>query len=229
VADKPLQQRSVEWRRKRCGVVTASRYADIMTEPRTKAAKENNEWSETARSYMLEKLGELITGVPADRFRSQATSWGMDWEKEAFDAALVAVAERFKAEVEAPVGEFAFIQHATEDFIGCSPDGIIGADGLLELKCPYNPANHLRTVLSGQMPDKHVEQVQGSLWVTGRQWYVFGSFDPRMADAGIDPLFVVRIERDEPYIKHELAPKVLRFRDWLLAEYQQLTGSKAPF
>jgi len=230
MTDKPLEQRSVEWRKLRCGDVTASRFCDVMTQPRTKVAKDNQEWSETARSYMLEKLGELLTGIPADRFLSAPTRWGQEWESAAFEAARNAVADKFKGwRVETPVGEFAYIHHPTESGIGCSPDGVIGEDGLLELKCPFNPVNHLRTVLSGEMPEKHKEQVQGTLWIAERHWYIFGSFDPRVADAGINPLFLVRVERDEQYIKHELAPRVIRFRDWLMAEYERLTGGKAPF
>lgn len=227
--DKPLEQRSDLWRRLRLGTVTASRFKDPLTDPKTKAAKENGEWSETARSYMLEKLGELITGVPADRFRSAPTDWGAQWEATAFELAIPAIRERFGKEVSPPVGEFAFIHHATEQLIGCSPDGVIGDSGLLEIKCGYSPTTHLRTVLSGEMPEKHQPQVQGSLWVTGRQFYIFASFDPRFADAGMDPLFVIKVERDDIYIRHELAPRVLAFRDWLLAEYEKLTGSRAPF
>ena len=99
----------------------------------------------------------------------------------------------------------------------------------MELKCPWNPANHLRTVLDGEMPEKHVEQVQGSLWVTGRKWYIFCSFDPRVERSGMDPLFVCRLERDDNYIEWVLSPRVILFRDWLYNEYARLTGSRDPF
>jgi len=223
-----LTQRSNLWREMRVGVFTASRYSDIMTEPRTKAAREANEWSETAKSYGLEKLAELITGVPADTFHSEPTRWGMEHEAEAFTRAIPVIESVFGASIEKPEGRNAFILHPTEHSIGCSPDGVIGDAGLLELKCPWNPVNHLRTVRARAMPEKHTEQVQGSLWITGRQWYAFCSYDPRVEAAGLDPLFVARVCRDERYITEFLAPRVIRFRDWVFDEFERLTG-KAPF
>jgi hypothetical protein len=224
-----LKQRSTEWRQMRCGVVTASRFADVLTKPRSKEAQYNGEMSETARTYLLEKLSELLTGIPSDRFSTPATKWGTEYEASAFEQALPVISAKFGADMERPEGRNAFLCHATEEYIGCSPDGILGDDGLAEIKCPYNPWNHLRTVLSGAMPDKHTDQVQGSLWVTGRKWYAFCSFDPRLAFSGLDPLFVVRVERDDEYIDRELAPKVIAFRDRLMEEYERLTGGKAPF
>lgn len=223
-----LKQRTIEWRKRRCGIVTMSRAADIMTNPRTKTAQYNGEWSETAKSYMLEKLAELLTGVPSDRFRSKATDWGTEWEDKAREQAVPVIKAKFGEDIGLPDGEFAFVEHATEPHIGCSPDGVIGAEGLLEIKCPWNCVNHLRTVLLGEMPDKHEPQVQGQLWVTGRKWLAFCSFDPRLSHSGLDPLFVKRIERDDEYIDRELAPRVIRFRDWLLEEYRKLVGEE-PF
>ncbi len=213
----------------RLGICTASRFGDIMAPPRAKAAKEAGEWSETARSYMLEKVSELLTGVPADTFGSQATRWGMEHEDEARQRAIPLIAERFGLDVGLPEGWNAFILHPTEPGIGCSPDGLIGDTGLLELKCPWNPVNHLRTVLSGEMPEKHREQVQGSLWCAERHWYVFGSYDPRVELSGMDPLWICKVDRDDAYIDKVLAPRVLAFRDWVMETYERLTGSKEPF
>jgi len=224
-----LQQRSMAWRLRRVGVVTASNYWKIMTPPRAKADKESGVWSETATTHMLEKLGELVTGIPADTFQSDATRWGIEHEEEARERAIPIIAERFGASVERPVGKYAFIMHPTEANIGCSPDGIIGDDGLLELKCPWNPVNHLRTVRAGEMPEKHVEQVQGSLWIAERKWYVFASYDPRVEKSGMDPLFMLKVERDENYIEWVLSPRVIQFRDWLDNEYTLMTGTREPF
>ena len=224
-----LQQRSTAWRQARIGCATASNYWKIMTPPRAKADKEAGRWSDTATTYMLEKLSELLTRVPSDTFGSQATRWGIEHEEAARERAIPLIAERFGQQVELPEGKNAFILHPTEPNIGCSPDGIIGTDGMLELKCPWNPVNHLRTVLSGQMPEQHIEQVQGSMWIKGATWYVFASYDPRVEKAGMDPLFLCKVERDSGYISRELAPRVLQFRDWLYNEYARLTGGKEPF
>jgi hypothetical protein len=220
MTEEILKQRSTQWRRKRLGVVTASRFHDVLTKPREKGA----EWSKTAESYLLEKLAELITCQPSDNFTSAPTRWGTEWEAEAFERAIPVIEERFGAKLERPEGEFAFIEHPTESHVGCSPDGIIGDDGLLEVKAPWNPVNHLRTIRSGEMPEGHNAQVQGSLFITGRMWYAFCSFDPRVKASGIDPLFVCKVMRDERYIQQELAPKVLKFRDMLLEEYNKMAA-----
>lgn len=218
MTEETLKQRSTAWRKRRLGVVTASRFHDVLTKPREKGA----EWSKTAETYLLEKLAELITCHPSDNFTSAPTRWGTEWEDEAFQRAIPVIEERFGERLDRPVGEFAFIEHPTESHIGCSPDGIIGDTGLLEIKAPYCSVNHLRTVVSGEMPDGHNQQIQGSLWVTGRTWYGFCSFDPRVEASGLDPLFVLKIMRDEQYIQKELAPKVLRFRDRLLDKYRSM-------
>lgn len=198
-----------------------------MTSPRTAAQKKSGEWSETAKAYMFEKLAEMITDIPADRWQNAAMRWGTEWEAIAFQEARQRIAERLGLPVESPVGDFAFIFHPEDNMIGCSPDGIVGDDGLLELKCPYNPVNHIKTVLSGTMPPAHDEQVQGSLWITGRSFYVFASFDPRVEISGMDPLFMVRVERDEKAIA-EIAERVTAFRDWLCENYAKLVGER-PF
>jgi len=222
-----LTQRSVEWRQLRLGSVTASRFHDVLTQPKSKEDRESGAWSATARAYMLEKLTEFLTGVPCDRFQSPPTRWGTEWESEAREKAIPVIKEQFGLDVQLPVGDMAFIRHPREDYIGCSPDGVLGPDALLELKAPWNPVNHLRTVMSGEMPKEHQAQIQGSLWIMERQCYVFCSYDPRLNGSGMSPLFYKLIPRDEEYIAL-LAPKVIAFRDWVLAEYERLTG-KAPF
>lgn len=222
----PLKQRSVEWRRMRLGSVTASRFGDVLTEPRSKLARTAGEWSETAKSYLLEKLAELLTGVPCERFQNSAMRWGVEWEDEARRMAAEEIQRELGQDVQLPEGEFAFIQHPTEPYVGCSPDGIVGSDALLELKCPYNPAVHLRTVLAGEMPREHTPQVQGSLWITGRSRYVFASFDPRLRGVA-NPLWMTVVERDDEYIAG-MAKRILAFRDWVLREYEKIAG-KPPF
>ena len=186
-------------------------------------------WSQTAESYLNEKLAELIHCQPLDVWRSDATDWGAANEPNAFEAAIPLVQARFGVELSLPVDEFAYLHHQTEDHIGCSPDGLIGDTGLLELKAPYNPAKWITAKRHGlTVPTEYVSQVQGQLWVSGRQWCAFGYFDPRVAASGLDPLLMIRVERDNDYIDSTLVPRVLAFRDYLYAEYEALVG-KAPF
>ncbi len=219
-----MKQRTTEWRMARLGDVTASRFKDVLTKPRTKAARDAGEMSETAMRYMEELLAELLTGMPIDRWQNAAMRWGSEWESHAFDAAVEAIEKRFGTPPTLPEGEFAYIQHPTEPGIGCSPDGIIGEDGLLEIKCPANPAVHIRTMLDGEMPEKHIEQVQGSLWIAKKKFYCFCSFDPRLEASGVNPLFIKKVERDDGYINEILAPAVIRFRDKLREKYREIVN-----
>jgi hypothetical protein len=80
-------------------------------------------------------------------------------------------------------------------------------DGLVEIKCPWNTANHIETLLNG-MPAEHIPQLQGQMWITGRQWCDFVSYDPRMP-AELQ-LHVQRIQRDPSFIA-DLEAKVTSF------------------
>lgn len=217
-----LTQRSHQWRIKRAGMVTASRFADVMTQPREKYKKEQGLLSKTAETYLHELLAEMITGVPLDRFTSPATDWGIEHERMAFDQAVHKIEQLSGKQPELPVGENAFFEHPEEPGIGCSPDGILGDDGLLEIKCGYNPRTHLENVLGGWVPEKYKAQVQGSLWITGRTHYIFVSFDPRYEGTAIDPLLVVQVRRDDQYLENELAPAIIKFRNTVLDRYKEI-------
>lgn len=227
---RDVQQRSDAWRKMRLGDVTASRFHCPLTQPRTKSARLAGEWSATAESYLNELLSELLHCAPSDTWRSDATDWGTENEPHAFEAAIPVVEERFHEKLSLPEGEHAYIHHPTEPHIGCSPDGVIGGDGLLEIKCPYNGAKWIAMKRRGlTLPAENRAQVQGSLWVSGRRWYAFCYFDSRVANSGIDPLLMMRVDRDDTYIDEVLAPRVLAFRDYLTSEYERLTHEGRPF
>lgn len=180
-------------------------------------------WSESAESYVDEKLAELIHCVPGDVWRSDATDWGTAQEPNAFEAAIPVIQSLFHQELSLPVNEYAYIAHPTEPHIGCSPDGIIGDDATAEIKCFYNGAKWMRMRRRGIfLPPEHKPQVQGQLWVTGRKWCAFCVFDPRVIAKGLDPLLMLRIERDDDYIDNVLAPRITAFRDYLYTEYDKL-------
>lgn len=178
------EQGSEEWLRLRLGLVSASRFKDIMTNPRNKTEL----FSATAKSYMLELIAEILTGEQKE-VSGKALEWGSNNEKS--------------AQI-----EYAFEQGVTVDEIGicltddrqigASPDGFIGDFGGIEIKCPYNSANHISTVIAGEMPKEHVAQVQGNLLVNNRLWWDFVSYDPRIDGKG--RIFITRINRDEEYI-----------------------------
>lgn len=187
-------------------------------------------WSATAESYLDQKLAELIHCVPADKWTSAPTDWGTENEPHAFELSIPVIKEHFGEDLSLPVDDHAYIHHISEPFIGCSPDGIIGDDGLLEIKCPYDGSKWIRMYRRGlRLPKEYIPQVQGSLWVTGRQWYAFVYFDPRVTNSGLDPLLVKKVERDDHYINTVLAPRVTKFRDWLREEYEAIVKTKEPF
>lgn len=178
-------QGSAEWLFERVGKVTASRFGAVL------AKLKNGTPAKARDDYLWEIVIERLTGSPTEHFNNAAMQWGSD--NEAMARML------YEARTGAMVEEVGLIQHAELDGVAGSPDGLIGNDGGWEAKCPFNSAVHLRTVLDG-MPDDHVAQVQGLMWITGRAWWDFVSFDPRMPEP-LD-LYVQRVRRDEAFIEN---------------------------
>jgi putative phage-type endonuclease len=187
-----MEQRSEEWLQARAGKVTASGFKHVIARSKPTAAqtKANQPGSPLAArtTYLWQCVIERLTGKPAPVFETFAMRWGTEQEP----AALRAYTDAHMVQVRS----VAFVQHQNLA-VGCSPDGLVcegGADdGLIEIKCPFNSANHLETWLSG-MPEEHMAQIQGQMWLTGRQWCDYTSFDPRMpADL---QLYVQRIPRN---------------------------------
>jgi len=184
-------QGSAEWLYERCGKVTASRFKDVM------AKLKNGAPAKAREDYLWEVVIERLTGSPSDHFTNAAMLWGIENE--------LAARMNYESQTGAMVEAAGLIPHATIEGAAGSPDGLIGDDGGLEIKCPFNSAIHLRTVLDG-MPEDHYPQVQGLMLVTGRAWWDFASFDPRLPEHL--RLYVQRIERDADYcesLEQELA------------------------
>lgn len=194
-----MDQGSPEWYEERLGKVTGSRFADVM------AWKRGRNKSGGHNTYMLELASELLTGRPHSEFSAKATDWG---HKHEDDARTWYVIETGNEVQRAP-----FVNHPVHAGVGCSPDSFVGDDGILEIKCPFNSTVHLSTLLSGRVPEEHEAQVHGNMWVTGRQWCDFISYDPRMKDSSL-AFFMVRVERDDQYMA-EIEEAVVRFRDQL--------------
>jgi hypothetical protein len=168
-----LQQGTDEWRQIRAGLPTASEFANILAKGEGK----------TRRSYMLRLAGEILTGTPADTFENADTIRGHEMEPDARN--LYA----FMSDVEPQL--VGFVRNGRK---GCSPDALIGNDGLLEIKTK-KPALLIDVLLKGEFPPEHKAQCQGALWVTEREWIDLAVYWPGL------PLFVSRATRDEAYIK----------------------------
>jgi len=175
-------QRSADWYAARLGKATASRFKDAI------ACLKSGAPAQAQRDYLTEIVVERLTQQPIQRFQNAAMTWGTEQEPAARAA--------YERVTGTSVEETGFICHDTL-MAGCSPDGLIDWDGLIEIKCPFNSAVHIETLLNG-MPADHIPQVQGQLWITGREWCDFVSYDPRMP-AELQ-LHVQRIQRDEAFI-----------------------------
>lgn len=191
-------QGSQAWLDDRAGHVTASRFADVLD------VGANGKPKKAREDYLMRLVVERITGQASESASSAAMAWGRDAEPFA--------RTEYEAQTGRIVTESGFLRHPSIKWIGASPDGLIGADGGYESKCPHNSAVHLRTLRDG-MPLEHTAQVQGCMLVSGRVYWDFISYDPRMPPEL--RLYVQRIERDEVYIK-ALENKLLDF----LAEVQ---------
>jgi putative phage-type endonuclease len=175
------EQRTEEWYSARLGRATASRFADIIATTR-------NGYASTRANYRAQLVIERLTGQQLDTFQSQAMQWGTETEVLARTTYLLITGNN--------AVECGFYAH-NELACGASPDGLIGDEGTLEIKCP-NPATHIDTLRRGAIPPKYVPQVQGQMWMTGRQWCDFVSFDPRMPENA--QFFIQHIPRDDKYI-----------------------------
>lgn len=176
---RELVQGTDEWRKARCGRVTASRIADLM-------AKTKTGWGASRKNYMAELVVERLTGVPTEGYTNAAMMWGTETEPQARAA--------YCFYTDAEVREVGFVPHPRIEMAGCSPDGLIGDDGLVEIKCPTS-ATHIETLRDGFVPDKYIVQMQWQMACTDRDWCDFCSFDPRLPE-GLS-LFVQRVKRDD--------------------------------
>lgn len=179
-----VEQGTDEWLAMRSGLVTASRMADVMAKLKSK-----NGMAADRRRYLMEVVVGRLTGLNPETYVSPAMQWGLDNEdlaKGAYEISTSSIIE--------PGG---FAIHDKIKWFGASPDGLIGDDGLVEVKCP-NSDTHIGYILSGEIPDDYKPQMWAEMACTNRSWCDFVSFDPRMPKNL--RLFIRRFPRDEPMI-----------------------------
>lgn len=175
-------QGTPEWLLERCGFLTASVFADVMSEAKS---------GETAgRKNLRAKLvAERMTGAAQESFSNAAMQWGNECEPLARAA--------YEMASDLLVDEVGFVNHPSIEWAGASPDGLVSDSGLVEIKCP-NTATHIEYLIERKPPKKYLLQMQWQMACTGRQWCDFVSFDPRMPEA--HQMMCVRIERDAALI-----------------------------
>ena len=199
-----IEQGTDEWKKARLGHVTASCVADVMSKGR-----EGKE-SEIRAKYRMKLVAERLTKESQDSYSNSYMEWGT--EQEQFAAIAYEVAKDVLVE------KTGFWKHPTIQWLGVSPDRLVGDDGLVEIKCPAT-TTHLGYLLDGKVPTKYVKQIQCQLWVTGREWCDFVSFDPRLTKR--QQLFIVRCTRDEKLIK-QMEQDVVQFLKEVEAVINQL-------
>ena len=173
-----IEQGTPEWHAERCGKATASKIADIIAT--TKSGP-----STSRKNYLAQLVAERLTGTVAESYTNAAMQWGKDTEEQARQAYA------FLKGVD--VEPAPFVIHPVITDSGASPDGFVGSDGLLEIKCPYT-ATHIDTILSGKIDGKYITQMQWQMACTGRDWCDFVSYDPRMPEHLA--IWVKRVHRD---------------------------------
>ncbi len=174
-----MQQQSDEWFAARLGKVTASRVSDLM-------ATTKSGYSTSLANYMAELICERLTGQREESYTNGAMQWGTEKEPQARAS--------YEFLQNATVLECGFVDHHSIPMFGASPDGLIGDDGLVEIKCP-NTATHIEFLLTGCVPSKYVLQMQTQMACAGRKWCDFVSFDPRLPDDM--QMFVKRVLFDQ--------------------------------
>lgn len=172
-------QRSPEWHQLRAGKLTGSCAKDVLATVKTGEAA-------ARRDLRLRIVAERLTGRPQDdSYVNAVMQWGIDHEAEA-----IAAYEAATGALVTPVG---FCEH-DELEAGTSPDGFVGDDGLISVKCPKT-ATHIRYLCEGVEPAEHAAQNSHELWITGRKWIDFVSYDPRLPQPM--QLFITRVTRSD--------------------------------
>ena len=198
-----MEQRSDEWFAARLGKVTASKVSDVMSKG---AGRE---------TYMIQLIAEFLTNSRGASFTNTAMEWGTTTEPYARQA--------YEALNSVWVEEMGFAPHPTIERAGASPDGLVGDDGLIEIKCP-NTATHLDTLIDKTVPKKYINQMQFQMACTGRKWCDFVSFDNRLPEDL--QIFVLRVERDDRHIA-DMEAAINKFLAEMQEKIDKLTQPKA--
>lgn len=181
---KDIEQGSADWRSLRVGKVTASKIADVMAK-----LKSGGE-AAGVKNYRAQLVCERLTGVAEESYCNGAMQRGIEMEPLARECYEFFTGNR--------VEQVAFIDHPTIPMSGMSPDGMIGEEGLVEIKCP-NSATHIEYLLAGTPPSQYIPQMMWQMACSGRLWCDFVSYDNRLPEEM--QLFIARLHRDDEMIK----------------------------
>jgi len=199
------EQGGEEWIRLRLSIPTASCFDQIIT-PKTMKL------SASSPTYMHVLLAQWITGEPLDTFEGDWTRHGHEYEDESRSSYAFASGQSI---------EQVCLITTNDGMVGASPDGMVGDDGLVELKCTKGNT-HVAYLLKRDVDEKYRTQLQGQLWVCEREWVDIQSYCVGF------PSVVIRVNRDDDYIS-KLSDAVLSFVDVMLETREKLTQQYGPF
>lgn len=177
-----IQQGTDEWRTYRAGRLGASSIGDML-------AKTQKGWGASRANLAARLVAERLTGKPQDTFTNAAMQHGTETEPLA--------RKMYEFMFDVTVEQVGYFDHPSIPMAGCSPDGLVGSDGLFEAKCP-NTATHIATLLGGGFDKKYHLQCQWQMSVTGRKWADLVSFDPRLPEEM--QIYRERVHRDDAMI-----------------------------
>ncbi len=172
------QQGTPEWFAERIGYCTASKFSSVIARGEGKSRK----------TYLTQLVCERLNNKATEGFSSKHTDRGIEQEPYARMA--------YEARTSRLIEESGFIKHDSLK-AGASPDGLVGSDGGVEIKCVIEEVQ-IETILRGCFPAKHNAQIQGCMWITNREWWDFISFSPAMRESL--QLCIYRVWRDQPCI-----------------------------
>jgi hypothetical protein len=181
---RDIIQGSPEWEQIKLGKLSASHFKDILCKGAGR------------KLYMRRLAGEVLSGIKYESYSNKNMENGIETE----DAAR----RYYEQSRGVTVEQVGFVEKSK--WLGCSPDGLVGTDGGIEIKCVI-PSTHINTIIRDCMPTEHIPQVQGCMYVTGHKWWDFISY---CAEIHQRPFYCTRIYRDEDYIK-ELKAAVNKF------------------
>lgn len=180
-----IDQRTEEWFTQRLGKVTASSLHKVLARTKTGYGADRG-------NYMTQLVLERVTGTKAESYTNAAMQWGIDQEPFARAA--------YEASRGVMVEEVGFIHHPTIEAAGASPDGLVGDDGMVEIKCPDSKTALECWLSENPVEGKYFAQMQWQMRCADRSWCDYVVFDPRMPVKA--QLFVIRVNLDDKWLEN---------------------------
>lgn len=181
-----VEQGTSEWLIARTGCCTGSRVKDVV------AKLKNGKYSASRDNYMMEVVCERLTGLHIDHYVTPEMQYGIDNEDAARDA--------YEAATREFVDQVGIAFHPEMEYYCASPDGLVGPDGSMEIKCP-KPTTHLEWIQAGDVPAEHIPQMKAVMSCAERKWCDFVSYCPKMPKNL--RLFIKRLEWDREMIEKQ--------------------------